>query len=278
MESHKEIPIRKFAVCTTFNEKGYHKYGKRMIQSFLANWPKQVTLYIYAEDVEVSEFAENLIVFDSHKTNQPLVEFKQQWKNVPKANGDISSIPHLAGRKDAHKQFRWDAVRFSNKVYSVFKCAQETDASVLLWMDADMYCHSPVSMQELENLCPENIDLGFLGRDRKFSECGLYYMNLQSAETKTFLKKFQEFYDNAEQGIFTLSEWHDSFVFDEARKTVKLNELNWSKGLINGEGHPLINCQWGAYLDHLKGERKTLGKSKVTDLIVKRSETYWNNK
>jgi len=67
-------------------------------------------------------------------------------------------------------------------------------------------------------------------------------------------------------------------VFDEARKKVKLKELNWSNGLIKGEGHPLINCQWGAYLDHLKGERKTLGKSKVTDLIVKRTEKYWKNK
>ncbi len=278
MESHKEVPVRKFAVCTTFNEKGYHKYGQRMIQSFLANWPKEVILYVYAEDVEVAEFAENLVVFDSHKTNPPLMEFKQRWKDVPKANGDISSIPHLAGRRDAHKQFRWDAVRFSNKVYSVFKCAKESNVSALLWMDADMYCHSPITLQELEILCPKDIDLGFLGRERKFSECGLYYMNLQSTETKIFLEKFQEYYDNAEQGIFTLTEWHDSFVFDEARKDVVLKELNWSKGLIKGEGHPLINCQWGAYLDHLKGERKTLGKSKVTDLIVKRSETYWNNK
>jgi len=278
MESYKAVPIRKFAVCTTFNEKGYYKYGQRMIQSFLTNWPKDVTLYVYAEDVVVKEFAENLIVFDSHKTNAPLVDFKQRWKDVPKANGDISSIPQLAGRKDAHKQFRWDAVRFSNKVYSVFKCANETTASALLWMDADMYCHSPISIDELDNFCSRDIDLGFLGRDRKFSECGLYYMNLESENTRNFLKRFQEYYDDAEQGIFTLTEWHDSFVFDAVRKLVSLNELNWSKGLIKGEGHPLINCQWGAYLDHLKGERKMLGKSKITDLIVKRSEAYWNNK
>ena len=278
MESHKEIPIRKFAVCTTFNEKGYYKYGQRMIQSFLTNWPTEVILYVYAEDVEVKEFAENLIVLDSHKTNPQLVNFKQRWKDVPKANGDISSISQLFRRSDAKKNFKWDAVKFSNKVYSVFKCANEADVSALLWMDADMFCHSPITFEEIKNLCPNNVDLGFLGRTGKYSECGLYYMNLESENVKEFLNVFQQYYDNAEQGIFTLIEWHDSFVFDEARKKVKLTELNWSNGLIKGEGHPLINCQWGAYLDHLKGERKTLGKSKVTDLIVKRTEKYWKNK
>lgn len=270
--------MRKFAVCTTFNESGYKKYAKRMINSFLSTWPKDVTLYVYAEDVQVLETAENLVVYDSHKVNQPLVEFKNRWKNEPKANGDISTIPHLAGRKDAHKKFRWDAVRFSNKVYSVFNCAREQNISALLWMDADMFCHSEISLEKLNELCPATKDLGFLGRTRKFSECGLYYMNLTSTNTRNFLQRFQEYYDNAENGIFTLTEWHDSFVFDAARKDSSLNELNWSEGLITGEGHPLINCQWGAYLDHLKGERKTLGKSKITDLIVKRSEEYWNNK
>jgi hypothetical protein len=90
-----------------------------------------------------------------------------------------------------------------------------------------------------------------------------------------FLKVFQQLYDNAEQGIFTLEEWHDSFVFDIARKSLTLNELDWSGHLISGEGHPLINSEWGAYLDHLKGDRKTAGRSKAIDLKIKRTEAYW---
>lgn len=269
---------RKFAVCTTFNKKGYDVYGKRMIESFLANWPSTVELHVYAEDCQVTETADNLFVYNSHSVNEALVKFKTTWKNVPKANGDISSVPRLASRKDSHKPFKWDAVRFSNKVYSIFKCAKDIDADALLWMDADMFCHSPITFEKLEQLCPETIELAFLGRERKFTECGLYYMNLTSENTRAFLTKFQEFYDNAETGIFTLEEWHDSFVFDAIRQLVSLKELNWSSGLIRGEGHPLINCEWGAYLDHLKGERKVLGKSKLTDLIVNRKEKYWSNK
>lgn len=269
---------RKFAVCTTFHEVGYRVYGKRMIESFLLNWPRNVELHVYAEGVEVLETAPNLFVYDSHKINDELVEFKNKWKSVPKANGDVRDIPLLSSRRDSHKSFKWDAIRFSNKVYSIFKCASTTDADALLWMDADMFCHSPITTEKLEEFCPETIDLAFLGRENKFTECGLYYMNLNSESTRTFLTNFQEYYDNAEKGIFTLQEWHDSFVFDAVRGTVKLKELNWSAGLIRGEGHPLINCEWGAYLDHLKGNRKTLGKSKQSDLIVNRTEQYWSNK
>jgi hypothetical protein len=66
-------------------------------------------------------------------------------------------------------------------------------------------------------------------------------------------------------------------VFDVVRNKFRgrLKELNWSAGIISGEGHPLINSEWGAYLDHLKGDRKDLGRSKVKDLKIKRTETYW---
>jgi hypothetical protein len=37
----------------------------------------------------------------------------------------------------------------------------------------------------------------------------------------------------------------------------------------------LINSEWGAWLDHLKGDRKDLGRSKREDLKVLRNESYW---
>jgi hypothetical protein len=56
---------------------------------------------------------------------------------------------------------------------------------------------------------------------------------------------------------------------------MRLDELDWSSHLITGEGHPLINSEWGGWLDHLKGDRKTLGRSKLTDLKIRRKEKYW---
>jgi hypothetical protein len=100
-------------------------------------------------------------------------------------------------------------------------------------------------------------------------------MNLRSPSTIAFLEEFQNYYDDAENGIFTLDEWHDSFVFDAVRQHTSCLERDWSSHLISGEGHPLINSEWGAYLDHLKGDRKKLGRSKAKDLRVNRTEGYW---
>jgi hypothetical protein len=264
----------KISVVTTFHKSGYEKYGKRMIESFLKNWPSTIELHVYAEDVNVIESAPNLIVHNLLQESIELVNFKNTWRQVPKANGDVSSDPIRSKRKDAGKGFKWDAVRFAHKVYAIFQCAKITDANILLWMDADMICHSPISQESVESLC-SRADLCFLGRVGKYTECGLYSMNLKSQSIQQFLEKFQQYYDNAEEGIFQLEEWHDSFVFDAVRKNISLKEHNWAAGIITGEGHPLINCEWGAYLDHLKGDRKTLGRSKLSDLRVKRTENYW---
>lgn len=166
-------------------------------------------------------------------------------------------------------------MRFAHKVYSIFHAAKTYPTDWLLWMDADMVCHSPITLDVLDQLCPSVHDLCFLGRRGKYTECGLYAMNMKHSIMKQFLWDFQRMYDDAEAGIFRLVEWHDSFVFDAVRNNHILNQLDWSSHLITGEGHPLINSAWGAYLDHLKGDRKTLGRSKAKDLKIQRTEAYW---
>lgn len=269
--------MRKIAVVTTFNKDGLRNYAQRMLDSYATAWPKEVTLYAYAEDCTPIVNGENIIVKDLHESSKPLVEFKNTWGKVPKANGDVSTDPVRSRRKDAGKGFKWDAVRFAHKVYSIFHCAQTCDADVLMWMDADMFCHSPITLERLNALIPDTADLCYVGRERKWPECGLYSINLKSEQGLSFLKEFQRVYDEAEDGIFKMEEWHDSFVFEEVRKKMKLKELNWGAGLVRGEGHPLINSVWGGYLDHLKGGRKNEGKSRPTDLLRPRKEAYWSN-
>jgi hypothetical protein len=280
-----ENSILKIAVVTTFHQDGYSKYGQKMIETFIKNWPQEVTLYAYSENCTVTESAPNLVVRDLHQASTTLVAFKEKWKNVPKANGDVSADPVRSKRKDAGKGFKWHAVRFAHKVYAIFHCAQHTDADILIWMDADTICHSPITMHELYKMIPLDQDLCYLGRKGKYSECGLYSMNLKSEQTKMFLMEFQRMYDKAEAGIFTLEEWHDSYVFDAVKDRMPfLKKLDWAAhlndlrpmpGASSGEGHPLINSQWGAWLDHLKGGRKKLGRSKREDLKVQRTEAYW---
>jgi hypothetical protein len=276
---------QKYSAVTTFNQSGYDTYGHKMIQSFIKNWPVEVQLHVYTEDCVVKESAPNIIVKDLHQSSPALVKFKHTWKDVPKANGDVTKDPIRSRRKDAGKGFKWHAVKFAHKVYAIFACAEHCATDTMIWMDADTICHSTITMQNLHSLIPADMDLCYLGRKGKYSECGLYAMNLKSSRTKDFLKEFQRVYDQAESGIFLMEEWHDSFVFDRVRERFpQLKQLDWAAHLNDirpnpknskGEGHPLINSDWGAYLDHLKGSRKKLGRSNQEDLKVARTESYW---
>jgi hypothetical protein len=258
----------KYCVVTTFNAHGYNTYGQRMIQTFLKSWPQDVALRVYAENCQVVESAPNLEVIDLEAASPELVAFKHAWQDVPKANGN-------PGISKSSKEFKYQAVRFSHKVYAIFQAAKTTQTEWLIWMDADMVCHSPISLEGLAQFFPDTTELCFAGRSRKFTECGLYGMHISEPAVQAWLADFQRMYDDAESGIFTLDEWHDSFVFDAVRQRHDLRELNWTEHLQMSEGHPLINCDWGAYIDHLKGKRKHLGKSKASDLQTKRQESYW---
>jgi len=258
----------KYTVVTTFNASGHEKYGRRMIDTFLQTWPQDVVLKVYAEGCTVEQTAPNLEVYDLESASTPLVAFKKKWRNVPKANGDM-------GPAHRGKEFKFQAVRFAHKVYAIFHAAEHATTEWLIWMDADMVCHSPMTVEKLAQFFPDSTDLCFPGRSRKFTECGLYGMHRTEPAVKAWLAEFQLMYDEAESGIFTLAEWHDSYVFDAVRKRHALRELNWTAHLQMGEGHPLINCEWGAYIDHLKGERKSLGRSQSSDLRIHRKESYW---
>ena len=275
----------KIAVVTTFHEEGLKKYAQRMIDTFCTNWPEEIILHIYPEKCNPAIRNHNHVTLTDLDSVKELMAFKERWKDVPKANGDVSADPVRSKRKDSGKGFKWHAVRFAHKVYAIFDCARTTDADILIWMDADTICHSPITMKSLYRMIPADSELCYLGRKGKYSECGLYSMNLRSPNVQAFLKEFQRFYDHAEQGIFQLEEWHDSFVFDAVRvKFPQMRQLDWAAhlhdlrpapGMSSGEGHPLINSQWGAWLDHLKGSRKKLGRSKPDDLKVPRTEAYW---
>lgn len=276
-------------VVTTFHNVGYAKYGKRFIESFAKNVDPRITLVVYAENVKVHNPDSNrIIVLDQEKSLPKLVEFKQRWKDDPKANGIPPDDIKARRPRDHHKAFKWDAIRFANKVYAVFD-ACEKGRDWVVWMDADSYIHSHWSYNDFINLLPQDKWLTYVGRGKgsqTWPECGFYGMNLNHPMCIQFLKEFERFYEDADNGIFELEEWHDSFVFGHILnqlKPIDSNVLDYSADMYmreaktGGGGHPLINGPLGKFMDHMKGGRKDTGKSLTKDLIVKRSEDYWND-
>lgn len=273
-------------VITTFHQPGLDLYGQRFIDSFAARVDPNIKLIVYAEDcVPVNPSPGQIVIQDAAKTLPKLAAFKQRWKNVPKANGDISQDPIRSRRRDSNKKFKWDAVRFANKTYAVFDACNKREGAWIVWMDADSFIHSDWSYDNFKKLLPENKYITYVGRGKgsqTWPECGFYGLNMNHPVCHSFLEDFERMYEDADQGIFTLAEWHDSFVFGELlRKYQQFPSYDYSAEMYlkeaktGGGGHPLINTELGKYMDHMKGDRKAKGKSKTTDILVNRTEGYW---
>jgi len=273
-------------VVTTFHPEGYRKYGERFLESFAKNVDKRIKLIVYAEGIKPRNPDPTRIeILDQVQTLPKLVAFKERWKDDPKANG--TPPPDIKRRrKDWDKAFKWDAIRFANKVYAVFDaCEKSKDWCV--WMDADSFIHSRWEYEDFAQLLPNNTYITYVGRGKgsqTWPECGFYGMNLNHPVCHSFLEDFERMYEDAENGIFKLEEWHDSYVFGEVLKKYSefpshdySAEMYLKEASTGGGGHPLINGPLGKWIDHMKGGRKDTGKSLKKDLMINRTEEYWND-
>lgn len=275
-------------VVTTFHPEGYTKYGKRFLESFAAKVDKRIKLVVYAEDCKPDNPDPTRIeILDAKSVLPKLNAFKERWGNDPKANG-IPPDDIKRRRKDWNKAFKWDAVRFANKVYAVFDaCERSKDWCV--WMDADTFVHSKWEYEDFSKLLPNTSWITYVGRGKgsqTWPECGFYGLNLNDPGCQDFLAEFERMYEDADNGIFKLEEWHDSFVFGHILNNMKQtapNVLDYSAEMYlreaktGGGGHPLINTKLGAWIDHMKGGRKDKGKSDAKDIMVNRPESYWRS-
>lgn len=279
--------MKQITVVTTFHQEGLDLYAQRFLDSFAERVDKKIKMIVYSEDCSpVNPDPDQITILESSTALPKLTAFKERWKDIPKANG-VCPFPEKRPR-DYHKGFKWDAVRFANKVYAVFDACNRSQGWCV-WMDADMYVHSEWTHKQFAKLLPDNAWITYVGRGKAaatWPECGFYGMNLNHPVCHSFLEEFERMYEDADNGIFTLPEWHDSYVFGHILNNMKRDfptVKDYTEGTVlqtaktGGGGHPLINTELGAYIDHLKGDRKRLGKSKSTDISVQRREAYWSS-
>ncbi len=275
-------------LVTTFHPEGFSLYGERFLKSFAKHVDQRIKLIVYAENCNPDNPDPSRIeILDQKKALPKLVAFKERWRNVPKANGIPPDEIKRRRPQDWHKAFKWDAVRFANKTYAVFDAAERAKKDWLVWIDADTFVHSDWSYEDFLDCLPSTSWITYVGRGKgsqTWPECGFYGMNLNDLVCREFLKDFEHMYEDAENGIFKLDEWHDSFIFGTLLNKYKRsapNVLDYSAEMYlkeaktGGGGHPLINTKLGRWIDHMKGDRKNTGKSLAKDLMVKRPESYW---
>lgn len=279
--------MKNITVVTTFHKPGLELYGQRFLDSWAENVDSRIKLVVYAEKcTPINPDPESITILDADENLPKLQNFKWIHKDDPKANGIPPDNIKAKRPRDWHKKFKWDAIRFANKTYAVFEaCNIYGDWTV--WMDADTYVHSYWSYEDFARLLPEDTWITYVGRGKgsqTWPECGFYGLNTTNKVCREFLNEFERYYEDPDNGIFMLEEWHDSFVFGHILNLMKKkypNVLDYSANMYlkeaktGGGGHPLINTELGKYIDHMKGDRKNTGKSKRTDIMVNRSEDYW---
>jgi len=140
-------------VVTTFHKPGLDLYGQRFIDSFGAQVDPQIKLLVYAEDCKPYVTSKNITVLDAKETLPKLQKFKNKWKDVPKANGIPPADIKARRPRDWHKEFKWHAIRFANKVYAVFMLVNVALTGVYGWMQIVIFIPSGV-MQILQTYYP----------------------------------------------------------------------------------------------------------------------------
>jgi hypothetical protein len=131
----------KYTVVTTFNANGLKLYGQRMIDTFEQFWPAEVDLFVCAENCQPIVARPNTHVYNLLQLSTPLNTFIERHRNNPRAHGQAGP-PQIF---DPNKSFKWDAVRFCYKIYSIKLVSNYTSGGWLIWLDADTVTHSPVT-------------------------------------------------------------------------------------------------------------------------------------
>ena len=251
----------RFALVATCHLPGWQQYGRRMVETFDEFWPIDLPLYLYAEDFQPEHPRPIVRTLPAW-----LAEFKARHAHHPSAHGMI----------DGKYDFRFNCLRFAHKIAAVTDAALNLETDILIVTDADIVTHAPVDTDWLTSLFPTGPYIAWLDRIQFHPECGFYMLRCTHPMHREVMTRLQRLYET--DAVFDLAETHDSYVLQQLILEAEREGLITTHSL-SGEGrqsgHPLINGPLGARLDHLKGPRKALGRSPVSDLIRPRLEEYW---
>ena len=272
--------MKRYTVITTFNQQGLEKYGQRMISTFEQFWPNSVDLVVYTEKCKPHITKSNVRCIDLIANSKHCKRFINRHKDNPEANGGLG--PHNEHIWKPNKHFKWQGLRFSYKVFSIYHAMQYIDTEWVIWLDADTLTHSNITESFLDSVSPKDCVVTHLGRGEKYhSECGWVGYNKTNPITMQFVEDFANMYKK--DTMFDYPEWHDSYLFDVQRKIYRDNKgahfhnLNPDPDLKGFAGHPFINSDLGKYMDHMKGDRKELGHSEPHDIKLHEDNPYWRD-
>lgn len=266
-----------YHIVTSFGEKGFTEYGKRFLQTFQQFWPEEVKLHVYHEGQDLSAYT---CIHAQHNIRH--IRSCKDFLRRHAANYRAHGKEYRSGDKwkqaniDAGYSFRYDAFKFCRKVFALDHAMQALhgEGGSLFWLDADTVTFDSVPVTLLDRMLPKKYTLSHLDRPGYHSECGFVGYNLDQETAFTFIREFALLYE--QDRVFTLSEWHDSWVFDWLRRKLQISAYGIPHKIGN---HVFISSELGFYMDHVKGDRKIDGRSYPPgDPKAPNQHPYWTGK
>lgn len=233
------------AVITTFPNNCWDIYAKKMLQSFIPNWPQEIPLLIALDD--------DLLLSDVQKFTRPQDAISIGWgkehKEFVERNKD----------KDDPQNYRKMPVRFCHKVFAVARAydailKQKKDGEVapryLIWMDADVLTTRQVSLADIQECIPKEGDaLATLQRkDWPHSECGWMAFDVEGKGGELIVEMFKAYCTDR---ILSQEQQDDSWMWDLICKEKKYGVTNLTSnapGLDVWQHSPM-----GKWSRHYKG-------------------------
>jgi hypothetical protein len=261
----QNMPIR---VITTCNKRIWDEYGRRAATSFLAHWPADVRLEIYAEDFRPDIDDDRIVICG-------LPDWFERWKTRHAGATDAN------GRATPGKDydFRRDCVRFAHKIAALTDAASWRQTGLVILMDADVIAHSAVTHEWIhQRVFPDqHAYMAWLNRHNWYPECGFVMFRADHPAHDAFMHQLRVCYES--DVVFAFPETHDSFVLQQlviaaVRRRIFREPFSLSGKAGLRSSHPFVQSVLGQCLDHLKGKRKANGRTPHAE-AGRRAEPYW---
>lgn len=251
-----------YTILTSFNEKYWNEIAKDNIKLLDQHWlaGQEILLYHQLPNAQTENFSSRVKWIDLYQNCPDLVKFCKDWKDDPKANGNLSQKPNMA--------FRWNAIKFAHKTFAIWHAAKKINKDWIIWLDCDAFLFNPVDTKFISKIFQDTKAICYLGRKGKYSECGFLAFNLNHPQTKIFLNVWEQLHITGE--FINLSETHDSYTFDHIRKNNFSQDIFFDlNAMSNTDKNPFSNSLINSHFAHAKGLSKEKTSQKLKSKFVK---------
>jgi hypothetical protein len=135
----------------------------------------------------------------------------------------------------------------------------------------------PFDLLALQTLLPSRNQLiAWLDRSKTYPECGFFILNCGHKDYWKLIDGLEELY--VTDKIYQLAEWTDCHAMEQMIMLLRAETRSLSGNIGQHSNHPFVNGPLGRWFDHLKGNRKRMGRTPTGDLMRQREEPYWRNR